>query len=219
MSAEQFTISGEQFNISAEQINMDVDQFNMDTKHYSSGSSREQVSSGSIEQFSSSEQFISGSEQVSSGREQFNSGSEQASSGREQVSSGREKVSSDSGSGQEQLSNGTFSCEVCLVVMTNLRSLTKHVCPIKIIKDRSAHLRVLDNASNTSMAQILLNCNTPRQISSICEAGGFCMKGGYPYLFPRQNQKLPILNSIGVTGTAAHKQLKAAVSEGPVVLK
>ena len=184
MSAEQFIITGEQFNISAEQINMDVDQFNMDTEHYSSGSSREQVSSGSIEQFSSSEQFISGSEQVSSGREQFNSGSEQASSGREQVSSGseqvssgreqvssgREKVSSDSGSGQEQLSNGTFSCEVCLVVMTNLRSLTKHICPIKIIKDRSAHLRVLDNASNTSMAQIRLNCNTPRQISSIVKA-------------------------------------------------
>ena len=45
------------------------------------------------------------------------------------------------------------------------------------------------------------------------------MKGGFPYLFPKKNQKLPILNTIGVVEAADYKKLKAAVSEGPVTFK
>ena len=97
-----------------------------------------------------------------------------------------------------------------------------HRCPIiEVTDNNSADLKVLevDMESNTSVASILLTCNTPRQIASICETGGFCVKGGFPYLFPKKNQKLPILNKIGVVEAADYKKLKAAVSEGPVTFK
>ena len=56
-------------------------------------------------------------------------------------------------------------------------------------------------------------------MAAICEAGGFCLKGGFPFLFPKKNQKLPILENIGVIRKAAYAKLKDAVSEGPVNLK
>ena len=122
---------------------------------------------------------------------------------------------------QKKLSKSRkFLCPICLLPMANFQCLRKHKCPItEVTTDTDTHLKVLGHESHTDMASILLSSNTPRQISVICEAGGFCVKGGYPYLFPRQNQKLPILSKIGVVGADAHQKLKLAVSEGPIKLK
>ena len=114
-----------------------------------------------------------------------------------------------------------FMCSTCLTPMASFTCLRRHSCPILDITstDPSPHLKVLDHSTHTDIASILLSCNTPRQIANICVAGEFCVKGGYPFLFPKQNQKLPILKRIGVVGADAHKKLKLAVSEGPIILR
>ena len=112
-----------------------------------------------------------------------------------------------------------ISCSVCLRPFSSQKCLRQHLCPIKEVVEKEVDLRVLNDENKTSMTKILINCNTSRQIANICETGGFCLKGSYPYLFPKKKQNMPILDDIGVTGAQAYEKLKDAVSEGPMILK